>query len=116
VLSAARAFELSDLVRDSPKSSADLATGHMNLKARLAAAEARLRKLRGPLVCIMIKGGLEPKDGQQNFARIGDLLCRREADETVDAFQHRVREAAIASVSVSLFSPAKCLIGSKRSA
>ena len=70
----------------------------MSVKARLAAAEARLRKVKGPaLLCIMIRGGLEPSNGQQNFAHIGDLLWRREASETVDAFQRRVREAAIAS-------------------
>ena len=69
----------------------------MSLKARLAAAEARLRKVKGPeLVCIVVTGGLEP-NGQDNFAQIGGLLWRREANEAVDAFQRRVREAAVAS-------------------
>jgi len=69
----------------------------MSLKARLAAAEARLRKVKGPaLLWIMVSGGLEP-NGHENFAQIGDLLWRREANETVDAFHRRVREAAIAS-------------------
>jgi len=44
----------------------------------------------------LIYGGLEP-NGQENFAHIGGLLWRREANETVDAFHRRVREAAIAS-------------------
>ena len=67
----------------------------MSLKARLAAAEARLRKVKGPaLLCITITGGLK-SHGPDNFAQIGDLLWRREANETVDAFQRRVREAAI---------------------
>jgi hypothetical protein len=70
----------------------------MSLKARLAAAEARLRKVKGPaLLCIMIRGGLEPNGSQQDFAHIGDLLWQRAANETVDAFQCRVREAATAS-------------------
>ena len=69
----------------------------MSLKARLAAAEARLRKVKGPaLLCITITGGLK-SHGPDNFAQSGDLLLGREANETVDAFQRRVREAAIAS-------------------
>jgi len=69
----------------------------VSLKARLAAAEARLRKVKGPaLLCIMVQGGLEP-NGHENFAHIGDLLWRREAGETVEAFHQRAKEAAIAS-------------------
>jgi len=69
----------------------------MSLKARLAAAEARLRKVKGPeLLCIVVTGGLK-SHGPDNFAQIGGLLWRREANETVDAFHRRVREAAIAS-------------------
>jgi hypothetical protein len=69
----------------------------MTLKARLAAVEARLRKAREPgLYCTTIQGGLEP-NGHENFAHIGGVLFQREANETVDAFQHRVRETALAS-------------------
>jgi hypothetical protein len=69
----------------------------MSLKSRIAAAEAQLSKVKGSgLLCIAIHGGLEP-NGHENLAHIGDLLWRREANETVDAFQRRVREAATAS-------------------
>jgi hypothetical protein len=45
---------------------------------------------------IMIRGGLEP-DASGDFAQFGDVLLEREAGETIEAFQIRAREAAVAA-------------------
>jgi hypothetical protein len=66
----------------------------MRLKTRLAAVEARLRKTKeSEFLCVVIEGGLR-RNGYEDSASFGEVHLSREANETVDAFHSRVREAA----------------------
>jgi hypothetical protein len=47
---------------------------------------------------IMIRGGLKD-DATGDFATVGDTLIEREAGETIERFQIRAREAAVAAGS-----------------
>jgi hypothetical protein len=67
----------------------------MTLRARIGAAEGRLRVLSPGLRVTVIQGGLS--DGVADIATFGDETVGRLEDETVEAFQRRARELAIAA-------------------